>query len=602
MNSRTTWAYLALWLAGSGLLAFFAMSYLPATLVDGAYIPAGNDSFYHGRRILDAAVGERGFYQFDHMIHVPEGSWLTWPWAYDYLMAQALKLALVVNPAMEPMKFLVYVPVYWSLVNIGLFVAITRAAGLPLSLTAVATLAFTISGMALYLHAVGNIDHHFIELTFVLASVLAGLHYFREDAGRGAAILFGVILGMAPAFHNSLFILQVPLVAACGLQWLKGNPPGWANTRVFVASLFLSCLLFLLPSETFRNFRFEYATHSWFHLYIAVCSSIAVFAFARLQRSMKAMALMATTGVLLVSPLIVEIVYGMSFLGGHTVQLDRIAEVQSPFELYSRFGRSLEVTRHYSWLIVLTPLLIVAYGWRAATMRSSRQVFFACAVVFGLVLLLAQFRLHIFGFWALLISPLVLLHDFVPRRHLTVAAVAALAVVAVAFQPTMRNQHFRIPPAGLTKDYAATRSLYPLLAEECRQRPGVVLSYSDEGHPIRYHTDCSVIVNNFLLTPLHGRKVLESNRLLDMTPEELLESDAEVDYVFVRLWGVYQEMPDGLKPTPIPEITVSNSTLFIHLVSRNELPREFELLQEVRLDDERDIPIARLFRIVRDRT
>ncbi len=602
MNYKTTLAYLALWLAGSGLLAFLSMSYLSATLVDGVYIPAGNDAFYHGRRILDAAIGERGFYQFDHMIHVPEGSWLTWPWGYDYLMAQALKLALLVNPAMEPMKFLVYVPVFWSLVNTGLFVGIARAVGLPLSLTAVATLAFTISGMSLYLHAVGNIDHHFIELTFVLATVLSGLRFFREDSGRGTAILLGVVLGIAPAFHNSLFILQVPLVLACGLLWLKGNPPGREKATFLAVSLFLSCLLFVLPSETFRNFRFEYATHSWFHLYVAACSSATVLTFAYVRYSVKALALAVAAGALLVFPLIVEISYGMSFLGGQTIRLDSIAEVNSPFELYSRFGRSDEVTRHYSWLIVLTPLLIGFYGWRAATRRSAQQVFFACVVVFGLVLLLAQFRLHVFGFWALIISPLVLLYDFVAKRHLAVAAVAALGVVAIAFQPTLRNQHFQVPPPGLMKDYAATRALYRVLADACEQRPGVVLSYGDEGHPVRYHTDCSVIANNFLLTPLHGQKVLESYRLLDMTPEQLLESGAAVDYVFVRLKGVFFESPEGLEPTPVHEIAAYNSALFMHLVIRKELPPEFELLQEIRLDDERDIPLALLFRVVRDRS
>ena len=113
---------IALWLIASAVAMFMAMSYETAALVDGTYIPAGNDSFYHARRIIDAAIGERGFYQFDDMIHVPDGSWLNWPWGYDYVLATALSLTLLVAPGMEPMAFLAHVPVAWLVVNTGLLV------------------------------------------------------------------------------------------------------------------------------------------------------------------------------------------------------------------------------------------------------------------------------------------------------------------------------------------------------------------------------------------------------------------------------------------------------------------------------------------------
>ena len=50
---------------------------MPAATVDGSFVPVGPDSFYHARPILDAAIGDTGFYQFDHRIHMPEGSMLT---------------------------------------------------------------------------------------------------------------------------------------------------------------------------------------------------------------------------------------------------------------------------------------------------------------------------------------------------------------------------------------------------------------------------------------------------------------------------------------------------------------------------------------------
>ena len=45
-------------------------------------VPILNDPFYHAKRILDTTNDLFSFYQFDKQIHAPEGSWITWPWAF----------------------------------------------------------------------------------------------------------------------------------------------------------------------------------------------------------------------------------------------------------------------------------------------------------------------------------------------------------------------------------------------------------------------------------------------------------------------------------------------------------------------------------------
>ena len=90
-NTRIT--TILLWLFASIVGVFFSMLVIDAALFEGDYIPMGNDSFYHARRMLDVAVGKRGLYQFDDRIHVPDGSWVPWPWAYDYLMGKAAATA-----------------------------------------------------------------------------------------------------------------------------------------------------------------------------------------------------------------------------------------------------------------------------------------------------------------------------------------------------------------------------------------------------------------------------------------------------------------------------------------------------------------------------
>ena len=191
--------------------------------------PTGNDSFYHARRILDAAVGNRGVFQFDDLLHVPDGAWVSWPWGYDYLLAKATQAALWLHPGLDPMAFLSYVPVAWIAVNAALFLAACRAIGLSVEFRLLAMLCFALSPLTQLLHAVGMIDHHYVEHTFVLLAVWLGIRWFQRPADRRRALGLGVALGVAPAFHNGLFILQLLPLFAVFAAWLRGAAPSRAG-------------------------------------------------------------------------------------------------------------------------------------------------------------------------------------------------------------------------------------------------------------------------------------------------------------------------------------------------------------------------------------
>src|SRR5689334_22609564 len=92
-----------IWIVGCMLAFVAAMNFLPASLVDGHYIPVSNDSFYHARRILDTVAQPDKFYEFDSHITYPYGEWITWPWGYDYGMAQIVRAVLWVMGPRDPM-------------------------------------------------------------------------------------------------------------------------------------------------------------------------------------------------------------------------------------------------------------------------------------------------------------------------------------------------------------------------------------------------------------------------------------------------------------------------------------------------------------------
>ena len=596
--------HIALWLVASAIAMFMAMGYETAALVDGSYIPAGNDSFYHARRIIDAAVGDRGFYEFDDMIHVPEGSWLNWPWAYDYLLARALSVALAIAPGTAPMAFLAHVPVAWLVVNTGLLVLICRKAGLSVPFTAAVMLGFALLPLTQSLHGTGVIDHHFIELTFVLAAVLTGLGFFSPEAERRDAMLFGVVLGLAPAFHNGLFILQFPLLLAAGLTWLLAKSPPASLLKLLAASLCAASLVATLPSGPLYDLQFEFWTLSWFHLYIAACSAVCLLYFATRTYSPANLGMFSIAAIVMVIPIIAKLILGTAFLSGGLILLEHVAEVKSPLARLSAPNGMLWVSSFYSWLFFAIPPLVVYFAWRAWQTRDPAQLYLSAFAIFGFVLLLTQFRLHPFGSWAMLAGSALMLQDGIARTRLPQLAGLAigLAVVAVAIQPAMKYRALQEQPPGLTRDYAIVRPLFPSLAEACGEKSGAVLSYNDDGHYVRYHTDCSVMTNNFLMTPLHERKIKEADRLLQMTPQQFLAANPGIDYLFVRMYGFYQTGPNGVQAVPQAAVRAQNAPLFAALTFDEAVPREFELIDELRVADDWDFAYASVYRIRREQS
>ena len=298
------WATILLWLVATVIGVFLSMLVIDSAFFEGEYIPMGNDSFYHARRMLDTAFGDRGFYQFDERTHVPDGSWIPWPWAYDYLMGQAAVLAQWLRPSTDPLGFLSYVPVVWIAINAALFLAAAGQAGLTLAYRATAMLAFALAPFVQLMHMVGKVDHHFIEFTFVLLVTWLGLRWFSRKQSRASAIGLGLALGLAPGFHNGLFILQIPVLVGVGLLWLRGEQFPRRDLHALALSLVAASVVIVLPSEPFRQGLFEFGLLSWFHLYAAACTSVVLVFVGWRRYDKKSLLILGGVCVLLAIPLL----------------------------------------------------------------------------------------------------------------------------------------------------------------------------------------------------------------------------------------------------------------------------------------------------------
>jgi hypothetical protein len=591
-----------LWIAGSMVMVAGALSMLGASLVDHQYLPATADSFYHARRILDSVFSGNPVIQFDNRIHVPEGSWLAWPWGFDTVMARITSLFGPFANRDDANRVLMNIPPAAAPIAVALVVNIARQLKLHFVLAALFVVGFAALPTVHGLFRVGNIDHHFAELLWTLGTLSAGIWFFRVGTPSYAVgVVLGCVLGTSLAIHNSLFILQVPVVLTLGLLWLQGAAfPDRARILGFASALLVITTLVCIPSEPWRRGIFEFYTLSWFHFYIATCVAVFSVLLSRLPRSGRNIAILGLAAAAALIPLFGALSFGSEFVSGELASISDIMEAQSPYEMYRSAGEEMS-TRILSWMMWLTGPMLMVNLWWAFRSRVSELQFVALVGVLGLALMQYQFRFAVFGAASMLLTPLLLAGfatERFPQRRIGVLLASTL-LFGIAFYPTLRNWQTRWLLSG-NQAYTWLRPAFPALKSACDEHPGVVLADIDAGHWIRYHSECSVIGDVFLLTPLHAAKALESARLLRLAPTELLAESRDIRYVFVRQsTGLFLDETGRERPD-LDKLRSSLPALSRELLATDaKLPPQYRMRAEARTPGGQ--VYARLYEIDRGR-
>jgi hypothetical protein len=592
------------WLLIGMIGVFMAMNWATASFTGTEYVPAGNDAFYHARRILDAWRDPAAFYEFDPNIHVPEGSWIAWPWLYDYLVARFLRIAVPVSSGQSPMPVMVYIPVFWAYVTIGLVLAISATLRLPRALQVLAGLSAALLPLNQVLHGVGRIDHHYMEYTFVLLTLLAGLRWLADPGSRARAALLGLALGVAPGFHNAMFVLQIPVLITLFILWARREGPPADSTRFLAGFLMLGSLLVVLPSQPFLRGEFAYYLLSVFHLYIAACTSVLVILMSHSSFSARRLGVIVIAALAMLLPILGQVHLASDFFSHRVARLAIINEARSMLTMATERGGLSEIGGRYSYLVFAVPLVLAGLLIWLYRTRDAIETFFIVFSLFGLTLMIQQFRLHYFGSFGLYLPILagagILLRRFERSRNLIL--IATVAIFAAAFYKPVHERLFEKFRAGLDSHYQVVSGLMPALAELCREDPGIVFAWNDVGHYVRFHTECSVIANNFLLTPQHSEKVREIDRLASLNLDDFLLERPDIRYLLVH-YPTLVAFSDGggIRLLSQDELKLANHErpLLIRLLAEPDPRAAFPQLEFVhqvilRLDGE-ELVAARLF-------
>ncbi len=552
-SSLAPWGLAGGWVLLALLGLWLDSLWLPSARFEGAILPTSHDGFYHARRILDAAADPTRFYEFDPFIHAPEGSWVTWPWAYDLGLAWLARGLVTLGLATDPAWILIAFPPALGIVNLLLVMAITRGLRMPPAAALGTGLAWVALPLTQLLHAVGRIDHHGIEHTFALLLLAVGLPLFRTPTA-GRAFLGGALVGVGPAFYNGLFILFLPLVLAQGILWLRGRAlPARASVALGTGLTFgtgLACL----GSTPFHEGMWSYTLLSWFHLYVAALSGLVIALPGLVPLSRKAAIALGAGALAGLWPLAGELGAGLTFVEGAIPGLAAMSEVRSPYGLGSAPALGIgPASALYTGLVWLLPFALGrAAGLLVAGPETRERTLLYTSALVGGLLMAAQLRFHQYGSPFLFLLWFLWLGDLLGQGPATglrpaggvaarlleragslrVGAAAALLTVLL-YLPALPSL-FRIPVPGWSGEYFLTRPLYPALAEHCRVRPGIVIAPPIDGHYIRYHTGCAVVANQFMLTRQHVEKIAFVESLLAGPAEAIRERAPWARYLLVR--------------------------------------------------------------------
>jgi hypothetical protein len=594
--------YTLLWIAGSAALVFASLGLIQAAYVDGHFIPSNPDAFYHARRILDAVMQDTSVIQFDPRIHAPEGSWLTWPWGFDQLLAKITRAFGPYPNEYAASKVLMNIPVAAAPIAVGLLLVLTRQLRFSGLQSAIAVVAFALLPAMFTLFAVGNVDHHFAEMLWLLMTVCASIWFFESRASLAPALVLAAVLGTAVAMQNGLFILQLIVLIPFGWRWLRGEElPEKRPVLVFAGALLAITLLMCVPSQPWRRGFFEFYTLSWFHTYIAFCTALVIVLMRFLRNRGWPLGIVAGVALLAAVPIVKIALFGSKFVSGDLESVGGVMEAMSPYRIYAMFGME-QSTRYTSWLMWLAGPAWLLNAWWAVRTRDTRLQVFALASVVFLALYQLQYRFGSLGSPFLLLTPLILVSQLEARwpARKIFAALGAVSLFVLAYIPTASAWHVTWARGG-DPSYDRVRGVFPPLEAACAARPGIALALVNDGHWVTFHTKCPVIGDVFLLTEQHARKRAETEALFQLSPQQLLERRPDIRYVFVRhSVEVGAPLGPGLPENPdLEEVRPYLWPLSQDLLAPEpKLPPQFHLVTQVSTPAGR--AYARVYEIVRD--
>lgn len=577
---------LLLWLAGLAVALFAAFVWWPAAHFEGGAIPVGHDSFYHAVRVLDAVSRESAWvFAYDPLMHAPEGNWVNWPWAYDGLLA-TVTLFLHAALGLDVLTAMIIAPLFWLPVNLTLLMLLARLLDLGAACRVALVLAWSLHPLVQAVHGVGMLDHHQTEMAMFLASCCAWLAWIGAPQRVGLALLAGFIPAFAPALHTSLFLCQPAVALAAFFLWTGGMLPRLAAVRWMLLGAIVGGMLAVIPAPLGEVSPLSYHTLSWFHPGVAIVTALGVCLLSLIQGHSKAVLILGL-GLVAAAAVVLPLVWeAAGYIFGTESNVSEMPESQS-YVLGWISGDSsfLDLVTWYGPWALLLPFGVVGAVLLGFRGREACLRVLAGFALFGLFLLSGQFRFHPFGLVFMLLLPLLAIDRLAPRH--APRFVRAAPLLGLLFALPGLPLLLRVPDTALNDDYEFLAPLYRQMGAQCAAAPGTVLANQNDGHYLRFHSDCAVVANNFLVDERAREKAaLWRDLMRDAAAGEPLPD--WLDYLFVRVAAADLEALSDASAGPARMALLANDP------TGDQLELAWQSASRITVAG-RSVPLARLF-------
>lgn len=542
IEKLVTRQWLILWAVASLVAVYYALLPQQASLLDGVYHFSSYDSFYHARIIGDTLIAFPDIVEFDARLHpLEKGAWISVAWGFDYLMALIVILLRAIFSDLPVSSILAHIAALWAALNCLLLIAICRSLGLGIFASSLAVAAFALSPITQQTHLVGNIDHHFIESSFILLILYSSLNWINHANSARAAIFAGMALGFAHAFHIALFVMYLPLGIFLLLAWIRSDHGRFAQAHLLAASTLGATALAVIPSSHLYRLEFVYNYTGWFHVYWSAAFCLCILFMMRFRYRPRNLAILFSMAALMIFPLLGNLQHGASFVASTMPGFGQIEETDSLFTFLfiGQWNYYAQLYGLYSGLFFLLPFSLILFASIAIRQKRADHLYFLIAVVIGTIFLFAQLRFKYHAAYILAIPLLVVFQQWRPPQKEVKTLLGLLVFLACYIGPIKQLYEPRI--LGGQPGYRVLFPFYMAIAKQCENNPGVLLAHPDEGHYLRYYSDCTLVASNLLATPRDFEYKRMAEEMFALPLPELVTQYDWIDYIYVR-------REDGMQP------------------------------------------------------
>ncbi len=218
------------------------------SLIDSGVLFAGNDEYYHMRRILYTVNHFPNTLWFDSYIDYPSGFNLTWPPLFD-LISAGLSLALGQRAQSGIEMASAFIPVVLGAITIVVVYFMVREV-LGRNVALLAALLVAITPLHILKTTIGATDHHSLEVLLMLSSLLfLVLALSKSEKGIFFAAISGIMMaGLAYTWLGADIYLGIFLIYAAiqmALDLRNGLPS--KKTATALTAAFGVALILVLP-------------------------------------------------------------------------------------------------------------------------------------------------------------------------------------------------------------------------------------------------------------------------------------------------------------------------------------------------------------------